>query len=97
MKKEEFGCPSYEFGACGSVVGSDTMRVRFPMMSLDFQLTSSFQPHYGPRVDSVPGNFLRGKGQPARKADNCPAICEPIVYKMWEPRSLITLWDYAAC
>jgi hypothetical protein len=32
------------------------------------------------------------KGQPARKADNFTAICEPIVYKMWEPRRLTTLW-----
>jgi hypothetical protein len=25
------------------------------------------------------------------------AICEPIVYKMWEPRPLTTLWDSTAC
>jgi hypothetical protein len=28
-------------------------RFRFPMRSLDFQLTLSFQPHYGPGVDSA--------------------------------------------
>jgi hypothetical protein len=27
-----------------------------------------------------------------RKADNLTAICVPIVYKMWVPRGLITLW-----
>jgi hypothetical protein len=37
---------------------------------------------------NVPG----GKMRPARKADNLPAICEPIVYKMWEPQHLTTLW-----
>jgi hypothetical protein len=27
-------------------------------------------------------------GRPARKADNLPAICEPTVQQMWEPRRL---------
>jgi hypothetical protein len=31
-------------------------------------------------------------GRPARKADNLTAICEPTVYKMWEPRRLTALW-----
>jgi hypothetical protein len=47
----------------------------------------SFQPHYGPEVDSASnGNEYQedswgggGKGRPARKADNLTAICEPIV------------------
>jgi hypothetical protein len=26
-----------------------------------------------------------------------PAICEPIVYKMWEPQHLTTLWAFMAC
>jgi hypothetical protein len=42
-------------------------------------------------------NLLGGKGWPARKADNLTAICEPIVYKMWEPRRLTTLWASMAC
>jgi hypothetical protein len=29
-----------------------------------------------------------GKGRPARKAEKIKAICEPIVYKIWEPRRL---------
>jgi hypothetical protein len=37
------------------------------------------------------------KGRPTRKADNLTAICEPIVYKMWEPRRLTTLWAFTAC
>jgi hypothetical protein len=36
-------------------------------------------------------------GRPTRKADNLTAICEPIVYKMWEPRRLTTLWASTAC
>jgi hypothetical protein len=38
-----------------------------------------------------------GKGLPARKADNLTAICELIVYKMWEPRRLTALYDSTAC
>jgi hypothetical protein len=33
-----------------------------------------------------------GKGRPARKADNLTAICETIVWQMWEPRRLTNLW-----
>jgi hypothetical protein len=36
-------------------------------------------------------NLPRGIGQPACKADNLTVICELIVYKMWEPRSLSNL------
>jgi hypothetical protein len=32
----------------------------------------------------------------ARKADNLTAIREPIVYKMWEPLRLTTLWGFTA-
>jgi hypothetical protein len=35
-------------------------------------------------------------GQSARKADSLTAICEPIVYKMWEPRPLTTVWALTA-
>jgi hypothetical protein len=31
------------------------------------------------------------------KADNLTAICEPIVWKMWELRRLTTLWASMAC
>jgi hypothetical protein len=37
-------------------------------------------------------NLPGGEGRPARKADNLTAICEPIVYKMWEPQHLTALW-----
>jgi hypothetical protein len=42
-------------------------------------------------------NLPGGKGRPARGADNLTAICEPIVYKMWDPRRLTTLWAFTTC
>jgi hypothetical protein len=41
-------------------------------------------------------NVLGVKGRPKRKADNFTAICEPIVYKIWEPRRLTALWASTA-
>jgi hypothetical protein len=53
-------------------------------------------PYYGPcalfilEQKCVTGIFLGmgGKGRAAGKASNLSATCEPIVYKMWEPRYL---------
>jgi hypothetical protein len=42
-------------------------------------------------------NLLGSKGLPARGAENLTAICEPIVWKMWEPRRLTSLWAFMAC
>jgi hypothetical protein len=42
-------------------------------------------------------NLPGGKKRPARRADNLTAICEPTVWKMWEPRRLTNLWASAAC
>jgi hypothetical protein len=50
-----------------------------------------------PQTEMSTRNLPAGKGRPARKADNLTAICEPIVYKMWEPRILTTLWVSTAC
>jgi hypothetical protein len=41
-------------------------------------------------------NLSGCKERPAREADNLTAICEPIVWKMWEPRSLTTQWASTA-
>jgi hypothetical protein len=41
-------------------------------------------------------NLPGGKGQLERKAD-LTAICEPIIYKIWEPRHVTTLWAFTAC
>jgi hypothetical protein len=37
------------------------------------------------------------KGRPALKAGNLTAICEPTVYKTWQPRRLTTLWASMIC
>jgi hypothetical protein len=42
-------------------------------------------------------NLPGGKERQAREADKLTATYEPIVYKMWEPRRLITLWAFTAC
>jgi hypothetical protein len=50
-----------------------------------------------PLTEMSTKNLPRGKGRPARKADNLTAICEPTVLKMWEPRRLTTLSASTAC
>jgi hypothetical protein len=45
-----------------------------------------------PLTEMSTRNIPVGEGRPARKADNLTAICEPTVYKMWEPQHLTTLW-----
>jgi hypothetical protein len=50
-----------------------------------------------PLTEMSTRNLPGGKGRPAREADNLTAICEPILYKMWEPRRLTTLWAFMAC
>jgi hypothetical protein len=50
-----------------------------------------------PLTEMSTRNLPGDKERPARKADNLTAICEPIVYKMWEPRRLTTLWTSTAC
>jgi hypothetical protein len=35
--------------------------------------------------------FLGSKVRRVRKADNLTAICEPIVWAMWDPQHLTTL------
>jgi hypothetical protein len=50
-----------------------------------------------PLTEMSTRNLPGGKGRPARKADNLTAMCEPIVYKMWKPRSPTTLWAFTTC
>jgi hypothetical protein len=62
----------------------------------------SLRLHYGPGVTSAltemsARNLSGGKKRPARKADSLTATFEPIVYKMWEPPCLTTLWAFRAC
>jgi hypothetical protein len=35
--------------------------------------------------------FLESRARPVRMADNLTAICEPIVYTVWDPQHLTTL------
>jgi hypothetical protein len=50
-----------------------------------------------PLTEMSTRNLPGDKGRPARKADNLTAICESIVWKIWEPRRLITIWASTAC
>jgi hypothetical protein len=50
-----------------------------------------------PLTEMSTRNILEGKGRLARKVDSLTAICEPIVWKLWEPRHLTTLWASTAC
>jgi hypothetical protein len=50
-----------------------------------------------PLTEMSTRNLPGGKGRLAREADNLTAICEPIVYKMWDPRRLTTLRAFTAC
>jgi hypothetical protein len=50
-----------------------------------------------PLTEMSTKDLLGGKGRPLHKADNLTAIYDPIVYKMWEPRRLTTLWASTAC
>jgi hypothetical protein len=78
-------------------------RVRFPLMSLDFSvdlmLPSALWTWDQPSLlrEMSTRNIPGGKWRPARKADNHAAIYEPIIWKMWEPRHLTTLWASTAC
>jgi hypothetical protein len=45
-----------------------------------------------PLTEMSTRNIPGGEGRPARKADILTAICEPTVYKMWEPQHLTALW-----
>jgi hypothetical protein len=50
-----------------------------------------------PLTEMSARNLPGVRGWPARKADKLTAICEPIVYEIWDPRRLTTLWASTAC
>jgi hypothetical protein len=45
-----------------------------------------------PLTEMSTRNLPGGEGRTVCEADNLTAICKTIVYKMWEPRRLATLW-----
>jgi hypothetical protein len=45
-----------------------------------------------PLAEMSTRNLTGGKMRLVRKAENLTATWKPIVYKMWEPRRLATLW-----
>jgi hypothetical protein len=45
-----------------------------------------------PLTEMSTRNIPGGEGRQARKAHSLTDICEPIVYKMWEPQHLTALW-----
>jgi hypothetical protein len=49
-----------------------------------------------PLTEMITRNLPGGKGRLVLGTDNFIAICEPIVWKMWEPLRLTTLWAFTA-
>jgi hypothetical protein len=41
--------------------------------------------------------FLGSRARPEHRADDAAAICEPVVWTLWDPQHLTTLWTSTAC
>jgi hypothetical protein len=94
-------------GAHSSVVGSVTMlqarrswdQVLMRWMFFNLPNPSSHTMALGmtqPPTEMSTTNLPGDKRLLACRADNLTAICEPTVYKMWEPECLTTLWASTA-
>jgi hypothetical protein len=93
----------YILRACGSVIGCEAESrkgvFQFPLRSLDFSI-DLIPPALGltqPVTKMRTSNLPVHKGWPTHWADNLITICEPFVYKMWEPRCLTTLQTSVTC
>jgi hypothetical protein len=64
-----------------------------PNYSRRIMALGSTQPVTELSTRNIPG----GKKRPAYRADNLTAICEPHVWKIWEPQPLATLRASTAC
>jgi hypothetical protein len=78
----------------GTTLQAGRLPVRLPLRSLelliDLRLTQ-------PLTETTTRNLPGDKKRPALKVVNLAAICGPVLYKMWEPRRLTTLWTFTAC
>jgi hypothetical protein len=85
------------WGGSGKVMGTIPDEVigfyNWPNPSSLTMDLGSTQPLTEMSTRNLPGD----NGRPAHKADNLTAICEPIVYKTWEPRRLTILWTSTPC
>jgi hypothetical protein len=87
--------------ACGSsMLQAGRSRVPFPIRSLHFfnwpNPSSRTVALRSTLTEMSTRNLPGGNGRSTREAD-LSAICEPIVYKVWELRRLTTLWASTAC
>jgi hypothetical protein len=76
----------------GSIPDEFVEFFNWPNFSSHTVALGSTQPLTEMSTRILPGS----KGRPARKVDNFTAISGPIVYKMWVPRRLTTLWASTA-
>jgi hypothetical protein len=85
-------------GAAGGDIALEARRspVRFPMVALDSSLTESFQPYYGPVVDSASNrneyqeSALESKDGRCVGLTNLPPSCASCL-EIWEPQPPGTL------
>jgi hypothetical protein len=73
----------------GIILQAWMSRFRFPLILTNRNVSLGFTQ---PLTEMNSKILPQGKRKSARKAHNLTAICESIVYKMWEPRRLTTLW-----
>jgi hypothetical protein len=73
-------------------------RISLRAYSIPDEVTAFFDwPNPSSLTEMSTRNLPGGKGWPEHNADNLTSICEPIVYKMWEPWRLTILWASMAC
>jgi hypothetical protein len=100
----QFFCPQHQEGKEGQAVAQLVEALCYKPEGRGFGFLRGnliLQPHYGFRVDLNPNRdeyqeIFWGNRRPTHKTDNLTPICEPFVYKVWEPRRLTSLWASTA-